>query len=143
MKIYKAIPWSDLVKSLKIWSNKKGPDRIFTPQGMLAIRTSITTIKCKKTYKDTDKRTRSLLYVLKKILALIREIENNYQEQLDLPEGYYTRIKIIRKVLKQQKKISETGVSVPDRIVGISKSYIRPIVRGKEATRHYDIVLLF
>ena len=99
---------------------------------MLAIRTSITTIKCKKTYKDTDKRTRSLLYVLKKILALIREIENNYQEQLDLPEGYYTRIKIIRKVLKQQKKISETGVSVPDRIVSISKSYIRPIVRGKE-----------
>jgi hypothetical protein len=39
---------------------------------------------------------------------------------------------VIRKVLSQQKKIFETGSSVPDRIVSISKSYIRPIVRGKE-----------
>jgi hypothetical protein len=88
--------------------------------------------KRKKTHKETAKRTRSLLYLLDKIIVLLKEIENQYQEQLDLPRGYYEKIKIIRKVLKQQQEIFETGKSVPDRIVSISKSYIRPIVRGKE-----------
>jgi hypothetical protein len=88
--------------------------------------------KRKKTHKETQKRTRSLLYLLGKLLGLLREIENQYQNQLDLPRKYYERIKVIRKVLKQQLEIFETGGSVPDRIVSISKSYIRPIVRGKE-----------
>jgi hypothetical protein len=88
--------------------------------------------KRKKTHKETVKRIRSLLYLLRKILVLLKEIENQYQEQLDLPNRYYTNIKIIRKVLKQQQEIFQTGESVPDRIVSISKSYIRPIVRGKE-----------
>jgi hypothetical protein len=86
----------------------------------------------KKTHKEITKRTRSLLYLLEKILALLKGIEDQYQKQLDLPKGYYIKIKIIRKVLKQQQEIFETGKSVPDRIVSISKSYIRPIVRGKE-----------
>jgi hypothetical protein len=89
--------------------------------------------KRKKTHKLTAKRIRSLLYLLEKILGLLREIENQHEQQLDLPKKYYIRIKTIRKVLKQQKEIFETGnTSVPDRIVSISKSYIRPIVRGKE-----------
>jgi hypothetical protein len=89
--------------------------------------------KRKKTHKETLKRTRSLLYLLGKILGLLYEIEENYNEKLDLPRKYHERIKVIRKVLKQQREIFETGVSsVPDRIVSISKSYIRPIVRGKE-----------
>ena len=259
--IYKAIPWSELAKSLKIRNNRKGPDRIFSPQGMLSLmflksyvdcsdrklisylngnidfqmfcgiflgpeRISnfkiISEIRCelskrldikilqsvlagcwkpylkdpnimledatcyetsmryptnvkllwestewaykqlklickylkirmprnkyeeqwnkynnyshkrKRTHKETAKRTRSLLYLLGKILRLLNEIENGYQEQLELSKAYYQKIKIIRKVLKQQKEIFETGKSVPDRIVSISKSYIRPIVRGKE-----------
>jgi hypothetical protein len=88
--------------------------------------------KRKRTNKETFRRTRSLLYLLEKILVLLKEIENQYQGQLDLPNRYYTNIKIIRKVLKQQQEIFQTGESVPDRIVSISKSYIRPIVRGKE-----------
>jgi hypothetical protein len=88
--------------------------------------------KRKKTHKDTAKRTRSLLYLLDKIVGLLREVENQYQVQLDFPRAYYEKLKIIRKVLKQQQKIFEAGKSVPDRIVSISKSYIRPIVRGKE-----------
>jgi hypothetical protein len=88
--------------------------------------------KRKRTHKETAKRTRSLLYLLEKILRLLNEIENRYQEQLELSKAYYQKIKIIRKVLKQQQEIFETGKSVPDRIVSISKSYIRPIVRGKE-----------
>jgi hypothetical protein len=88
--------------------------------------------KRKKTYKETVKRTRSLLYLLEKLVVLLREIENMYLEQLDLPGRYHVKMKTIRKVLKQQQVIFETGNSVPDRIVSISKSYIRPIVRGKE-----------
>jgi hypothetical protein len=88
--------------------------------------------KRKRTHKETTMRIRSLLYLLDKIVGLLRDIENKYQEQLDLPARYYTNIKIIRKVLKQQQEMFKTGKSVSERIVSISKSYIRPIVRGKE-----------
>jgi hypothetical protein len=88
--------------------------------------------KRKKTHKEITRRTRSLLYLLGKIVVLLKGIENQYQEQLELSREYYEKLKIIRKVLKQQQEIFETGKSVPDRIVSISKSYIRPIVRGKE-----------
>jgi hypothetical protein len=89
--------------------------------------------KRKKTNKETLKRIRSLLYLLEKLLGLLWEIEEKYQDRLDLPQKYYERIKVIRKVLKQQQEMFETGNnSIPDRIVSISKSYIRPIVRGKE-----------
>jgi hypothetical protein len=259
--IYQAIPWIDLAKSLKIRKNKKGPDPIFNPQGMLALmflksyvgcsdkkliihlngnidfqlfcgiflgpeRISnykiVSEIRCelsrrldikilqsvlagywkpylkdpnimledatcyetsmryptnvkllwestewsykqlklickylkirmprnkyeeqwdkynnyshkrKRTHKETAKRIRSLLYLLDKIVGLLKDIENQYQEQLELPDRYYTKIKIIRKVLRQQQEMFKTGKSVPERIVSISKSYIRPIVRGKE-----------
>jgi len=89
--------------------------------------------KRKKIHKETLKRIRSLLYLLGKLLGLLRMIEDKYQDQLDLPKKYHERLKVISKVLRQQKEIFETGNnSVPDRIVSISKSYIRPIVRGKE-----------
>jgi hypothetical protein len=260
-EIHQAIPWNELVRSLKIRKNKKGPDRIFSPQGMLALmflksyvdcsdrklisylngnidfqmfcgiflgpeRLSnfkvVSDIRCdlsrcldikrlqevlaihwkpylketnimledatcyetsmryptnvkllwestewsykqlklickylkirmprnkyeeqwdkynnyshkrKRTHKETTKRTRSLLYLLDKIVGLLKDIENKYQERLDLPTRYYTNLKIIRKVLQQQQEMFKTGKSVPERIVSISKSYIRPIVRGKE-----------
>jgi len=88
--------------------------------------------KRKKSHKETIKRTRSLLYLLDKLLGLLREIEYQYQDKLSLPGKYLERIKVIRKVLRQQQEMFESGGSVPDRIVSISKSYIRPIVRGKE-----------
>jgi hypothetical protein len=88
--------------------------------------------KRKRTHKETAKRIRSLLYLLDKIVFLLKDIENQYQGQLELPDRYYTKIRIIRKVLKQQREMFQTGKSVPERIVSISKSYIRPIVRGKE-----------
>ncbi len=67
-----------------------------------------------------------------KILSHASGYRKSYQSQFELPDKYYIQIKIIRKVLKQQQEIFQTGKSVPDRIVSISKSYIRPIVRGKE-----------
>src|SRR4030043_1132080 len=88
--------------------------------------------KRKKTQKETKKRIRSLLYLLEKILDQFHEIERQYQGQVDLPGKYYEKVKTIRKELVQQQEIFKTGKSVPYRIVSISKSYIRPIVRGKE-----------
>jgi hypothetical protein len=258
-KIYRSIPWSDLAKSLKIRENKKGPARVFSPQGMLSLmflksyvgcsdkklieylngnidfqmfcgiflgtdrihnykivseircvlsdkmdikrqqeilamywkpylnQTNImledatcyetsmrypTNVKllwestewvykqlrvnCKylklrmprnkyleqyqkysdysrkrrKTHSQTTVRTRSLLYLLEKLLGHLKEIEHQYG--VKMPLKYNEKLKIIEKVLRQQKEIFTTGKSVPDRIVSISKSYIRPIVRGKE-----------
>jgi hypothetical protein len=88
--------------------------------------------KRKKTKKETTVRMRSLLYLLEKLLGLLKDIEQQHEHRLELPRRYYQRIRIIKTVLKQQQHMFETGASVPDRIVSISKSYIRPIVRGKE-----------
>jgi len=88
--------------------------------------------KRKKSWKETIVRTRSLLYLLDKLLRHLREIEYQNQDKFVMPEKYYGRIKIIKTILKQQRQMYETGKSVPERIVSISKSYIHPIVRGKE-----------
>lgn len=88
--------------------------------------------KRKKSKKETTVRTRSLLYLLEKLLGLLKEIEHKNQGRLEMPNKYYQRIKVLKTVLKQQQEIFETGKSVPERIVSLSKSYIRPIVRGKE-----------
>lgn len=88
--------------------------------------------KRKKTKKETTVRIRSLLYLLDKILGLLKEIEQQNEHRLEMPKRYYQRIRTIKTVLNQQQQMFETGESVPDRIVSLSKSYIRPIVRGKE-----------
>lgn len=89
----------------------------------------------KKPWKQTIKRTRSLLYLLNKLIEQQHKIEDQYRIHIKFPERYYEKKRVIRKVLAQQKKIFETNKSVPDRIVSISKSYIRPIVRGKEVKK--------
>jgi hypothetical protein len=87
--------------------------------------------KRKKTKKETTVRIRSLLYLLDKLLGLLKEIEQKHP-QLEMPRRYYQRIRTIKTVLNQQQQMFETGESVPNRVVSLSKSYIRPIVRGKE-----------
>jgi hypothetical protein len=86
----------------------------------------------KKPWKETTKRTRSLLYLLNKLIQEQDKIEDQHRAWIKFPEKYHNRRRVIRKVLDQQTKIFETGKSVPGRIVSVSKSYIRPIVRGKE-----------
>ena len=90
----------------------------------------------KKPWKQTVKRTRSLLYLLEKLINEQKKIEDQYRIHLRFPEKYYQRRRVIAKVLKQQKEMFTTGThSVPDRIVSIAKSYVRPIVRGKEVKK--------
>jgi hypothetical protein len=91
--------------------------------------------KRKKLRKETKKRQRSLLYLLNKLNGLLDEYENQYHDRIELPVKYYQKRKVVRKVYRQQKQIFETGKSLPDRVVSISKSYIRPIVRGKETKK--------
>jgi hypothetical protein len=91
--------------------------------------------KRRKTHKQTVKRTRSLLYLLNKLNGLLNEFEKQHDDLFELPGKYYQKRKVIRKVYRQQKQIFETGKSLPNRIVSISKSYIRPIVRGKETKK--------
>jgi len=91
--------------------------------------------KRKKQRKETIKRTRSLLYLLDKLIDLLDQTEQANQNRLVLPEKYYAKVKTVKQVLRQQKQMFETRKSIPGRIVSISKSYVRPIVRGKEVKK--------
>jgi len=90
----------------------------------------------KKPWNQTTKRTRSLLYLLNKLIEEQDKIEDQYRIHLKFPQKYRQRKRVIRKVLSQQQEMFTTGShKVPDRIVSISKSYIRPIIRGKEVKK--------
>lgn len=90
----------------------------------------------KKPWKQTTKRTRSLLYLLNKLIEQQDKIEDQYRIHIKFPEKYYKKNRVIRKVLSQQQETFTTAThSVPDRIVSISKSYVRPIVKGKEVKK--------
>lgn len=91
--------------------------------------------KRKKLRKERTKRTRSLLLLLNKLNGLLDELEQQLPGQIEMPAKYYSRRKVIRKVYRQQLQMFRTGESIPDRIVSLSKSYIRPIVRGKEVKK--------
>jgi len=89
----------------------------------------------RKGTQQTKVRTRSLLYILNKIIHLQEGIEKQYGHCIELPSKYYKRKEVVKKVFVQQKKMFTTGKSLSGRIVSISKSYIRPIVRGKEVNK--------
>jgi Transposase domain (DUF772) len=90
----------------------------------------------KKPWKQTTKRTRSLLHLLNKLIEDLDKIEDQNRIYLQFPEKYYKKRRVIRKVYSQQQEMFSTGSHrVPNRIVSISKSYIRPIVRGKEVKK--------
>jgi Transposase domain (DUF772) len=91
--------------------------------------------KRKKSHKESTIRTRSLLYLLEKLIDLQKNIEDQYNEKIDFPKRYYLRMKTIHKILTQQQIMFKTRESVKNRIVSIDKSYIRPIVRGKEVKK--------
>ena len=88
----------------------------------------------KKSYKKTRKRIKSLLYLLEKLIGQLSDIYKELPNDIIMPKRFYTRTNIIKKILEQQKDLFE-GIQVKGRIVSISKSYIRPIVRGKETKK--------
>jgi hypothetical protein len=77
-----------------------------------------------------------LLHLLNKLIEETDKLEDQYRIYLQFPERYHKKRRVIRKVLSQQQEMFTTGnYSIPDKIVSISKSYIRPIVRGKEVKK--------
>ena len=86
--------------------------------------------KRKKLVKERNKVSRGLLKLLYKLTAALHQLEQKYD--FEKSKKYQTQRTVLKKVYQQQKEIFTTGKSVPDRIVSIAKSYLRPIVRGKE-----------
>ena len=85
---------------------------------------------------QTRKMTRRLLNLLGKILKEIRRMEREHGAGELLTAKEKSLVGVVTKVYRQQRKHFGSGnrrESIPDRIVSVSKPYVRPIVRGKEA----------
>lgn len=87
--------------------------------------------KRKRRQVETRVLKRSLLHLLDKLIGLTDEVLQSHSSKLCLNSHFHKRYCIIRKVCHQQQLRFE-GKKVKDVIVSIDKSYIHPIVRGKE-----------
>ena len=80
--------------------------------------------------------TRRLVELLGKILKEIREMERTYEKAESLLTSREKGdLEIITRMYRQQRNHFESRdcrESIPNRIVSISKPYVRPIVRGNE-----------
>ena len=99
-------------------------------------RANLTYVKQRKHNKSQQRKiTRRLIKLLGKILQEIRKVCREHELEETLTDKEKTPMEIITKVYRQQKNHFDNDnprESVPDRIVSISKPYVRPIVRGKE-----------
>ena len=90
----------------------------------------------KHSRSQTRKITRRLLDLLGKILKEIREIERGHENAEDLLSVREKNdLEIITRMYRQQKnhfRNKDSRESIPNRIVGLSKPHLSPIVRGKE-----------
>ena len=87
---------------------------------------------------QTRRLTRRLLHLLGKVLKEIRKMEREHAEAEVLTDKERKTIDIVTRVYRQQSNHFESGnprESIPDRIVSVSKPYVRPIVRGKEVKK--------
>jgi hypothetical protein len=98
------------------------------------LRYRVYSKKRKRTQGETRVLKRSLLHLLNKLIGLLEETIHCNSHRLQMPSHFHKRLSIIKKVLLQQN-IRFQGGEVKGLIVSIDKSYIHPIVRGKEAKR--------
>ena len=87
------------------------------------------------THKQTRKMIMRLLALLGKMLGEIRRQMRIHSDEGLLNEKQLEILETITRVYRQQKnhfKSGDSRESIPNRIVSISKPYVRPIVRGKE-----------
>ena len=100
-------------------------------------KANLAYVKQRKHSKSQQRKIiRRLIRLLGKILQEIRKTCRNHDDMEDvLTVKEKNVMEIITKVYRQQKNHFENNnprESIPDRIVSISKPYVRPIVRGKE-----------
>ena len=89
----------------------------------------------KHTNKQTRKMIMRLLALLGKILGEIRRQMRVHPDEELLNAKQLDMLETITREYRQQKnhfKSGDSRESIPNRIVSVSKPYIRPIVRGKE-----------
>ena len=89
----------------------------------------------KHTHKQTRKMIMRLLALLDKILGEIRRQLRVHPNEELLNDRQLDMLGTITRISRQQKshfKSGDSRESIPNRIVSVSKPYIRPIVRGKE-----------
>ena len=89
----------------------------------------------KHTHKQTRKMIMRLLALLDKILGEIRRQLRVHPNEELLNDRQLDMLGTITRISRQQKshfKSGDSRESTPNRIVSVSKPYIRPIVRGKE-----------
>jgi len=86
----------------------------------------------KKTKRQERKLRKQLLRFLIRLIEQARALEQKYS--LPLSGRYHRRLKTILNIYEQQhhKAYDPADEPVKNRIVSLSKPYIRPIVRGKE-----------
>lgn len=86
----------------------------------------------KKTKRQEKKLRKKLLKFLFRLLELLRQLQQSHAIKLSLKKEQ--RLKTIVNVYEQQhtKAYGDQAAQIKDRIVSLSKPYIRPIVRGKE-----------
>ena len=100
-------------------------------------KANLAYVKQRKHSKSQQRKIiRRLINLLGKILQEIRKTCRNHDDMEDVLTAKEKNVmEIITKVYRQQKNHFENDnprESIPDRIVSISKPYVRPIVRGKE-----------
>jgi hypothetical protein len=85
--------------------------------------------------KDQTHPQPAIILLLDRLNGQLDELEEQLSEGFAMPAKYDQRRKVVRKVYRQQLAMFRTGENIPGRIVSFSKSYIRPIVRGKEVKK--------
>lgn len=130
--------WECVKKTYKIMGEVSGRMGVHRPRTKyLDVEKACLSYRKQRKHSNTQTRkmTRRLLNLLGKILKEIRRMERG----CDVPELLTVKEKslvdIITKVYRQQRNHFDSGdrrESIPDRIVSVSKPYVRPIVRGKE-----------
>ena len=99
-------------------------------------KANLTYRKQRKHNKTQTRRiTRRLLDLLGKVLREIRKMDREHEAAKLFTDREKQTIDIITKAYRQQCNHFQSGdarESIPNRIVSVSKPYVRPIVRGKE-----------
>lgn len=116
-------------------SSRLGEKRMRTKYQEVA-QSTLTYRKQRKHKKgQTRHMTMRLLKLLGKILGEIGRQMREHGDKDIISEKEMKMVDVITKVYRQQKSHFESGdarESIPERIVSLSKPYVRPIVRGKE-----------
>ena len=99
-------------------------------------KANLTYRKQRKHNKTQTRRiSRRLLDLLGKVLREIRKMDREHEAAKLFTDREKQTIDIITKAYRQQCNHFQSGdarESIPNRIVSVSKPYVRPIVRGKE-----------